>query len=118
MPGGAAGSRLSDGLTSKFMAVLVVVDTAKVAGREIGAVADDVAILTLAHSLPGKTCSELPNIVDFLNPACSAGAEPTGLTPYDRAYLKALYSVEPTEFLAAQRSEIGTRILKELAAAP
>ena len=75
-------------------------------------------MLTLAHSLPGKTCSELPTIVDLLNPACSGGAEPVGLTPYDRAYLKALYSVEPTEFLAAQRSEIGTRILRELASAP
>jgi hypothetical protein len=118
MPGGAAGSRLSDGLTSKFMAVLVVVDTAKVAGREIGAVADNIAMLTLAHSLPGKTCSELSTIVDLLNPACPEGAEPTGLTPYDRAYLRALYAIEPTEFLAAQRSEIGTHILKELTAAP
>ena len=118
MPGGAAGSRLSDGLTSKFVAVLVIVDSAKVAGHEIGAVADDVAMQSLAHSPPSKGCSELPTVLDLLNPTCPAAADPQGLTPYDLAYLKGLYAVEPTEYYAAQRSEIGSRILSELAKAP
>ena len=118
MPGGAAGSRLTDGLTSKFVAALIVIDSTKAAGHEIGAVADDVAMLSLAHSTPAKSCSELPTILDLLSPTCPANADPPGLTPYDLAYLKGLYSIEPTEFLAAQRSEIGSRILREVAAAP
>lgn len=118
MPGGAAGSRLSDGLTSKFVAVLVIVDSTKVVGQEIGAIADNIAMLSLAHGPAGKSCSELPTILDLLNPACSPDAAPAGLTRFDLAYLKALYSIEPAEFLTAQRSEIGTRIMRELADTP
>lgn len=39
-----------------------------------------------------------------------------GLTRYDVAYLKGLYSIDPQEYAAAQRSEIGSRILREMAA--
>ncbi|THD54200.1 hypothetical protein [Phenylobacterium sp.] len=114
MPGGAAGSRLSDGLTSRFVAVLVVIDSGKVADHEIGAVADDAAMLTLMHVPPAKGCSELPTILDLLNPTCPASDDPPGLTPYDLGFLKGLYSTEPTDFLSAQRSEIGSRILREM----
>lgn len=116
MPGGAAGSRLSDGLTSRFVAVLVVINTGKIAGHEIGAVADDAAMLSLAHGPPGKGCSELPTILDLLNPTCPTAADPPGVSPYDLAYLKGLYATEPTDYLAAQRSEIGSRILREVGA--
>ena len=65
-----------------------------------------------------KGCSELPTILDFLNPECPAASDPQGLTRYDLAYLKGLYSTDPEEYLAAQRSEIGSRILREVARGP
>jgi hypothetical protein len=113
-PGGSAGSRLSARLESQFIGVLVVVDANKIVGHQIGAIADDVAMLSLAHATQVKGCSALPTVLDFLNPDCPANADPAGLTPYDVAYLKGLYSIDPREYLAAQRSEIGSRILREI----
>jgi hypothetical protein len=73
-------------------------------------------MLSLARASLPKGCSELPTILDFLNPDCPAAADPQGLTRYDVAYLKGLYSINPEEYAAAQRSEIGSRILREVAA--
>jgi hypothetical protein len=116
LPTGSAGSRLSSRIESQFVGVLVVIDANKIVGHQIGAIADDIAMLSLAHASQVKGCSELETILDFLNPDCPAGADPAGLTRYDVAYLKGLYSVDPEEYLAAQRSEIGSRILREIAA--
>lgn len=117
-PGGTAGSRLSVRLESQIMAVLVVVDSNKIVGHQIGAISDDVAMLGLAKGGAPKGCSELPTIVDFLNPDCPTGPDPTELSAYDVAYLKGLYSTDPEQFAHAQQSEIGSRILRELKATP
>jgi hypothetical protein len=115
-PGGTAGSRLTKHLASRFIGVLVVIDANQILGHQIGAIADDVAMLSLARATELKGCSELPTILDFLSPDCPTTADPEGLTAYDVAYLKGLYSVDPEENLSAQRSEIGSRILREVAA--
>jgi hypothetical protein len=117
MPAGEAGSRLTKRLMSRFLGVLVVVDAHQIVGHQIGAIADDVSMLALARAADTKGCSELPTILDFLDPDCPSAADPSGLTAYDVAYLKGLYSVNPEANLAAQRSEIGSRILKMTAAA-
>ncbi|HEX3363572.1 hypothetical protein [Phenylobacterium sp.] len=116
LPNGSAGSRLTSRISSQFMGVLVVIDASKIVGHQIGAIADSAAMLSLAHASQVKGCSELPTILDFLNPDCPAGADPPGLSRYDVAYLKGLYSIDPREHLSAQRSEIGSRILREAAA--
>jgi len=116
LPTGSAGSRLTSRISSQFMGVLVVIDASKIVGHQIGAIADSAAMLSLAHAIQAKGCSELPTILDFLNPDCPAAADPPGLTPYDVAYLKGLYSTNPEQYLAAQRSEIGSQILREVAA--
>ena len=117
MPSGAtAGSRLGSRLESQFMGVLVVVDATKIMGHQIGAIADNIAMLSLAHATQVKGCSELPTILDFLNPDCPTEKDPPGLTAYDMAYLKGLYSINPEQYLAAQRSEIGSRILRDVSA--
>jgi hypothetical protein len=116
LPTGSAGSRLSSRIESQFVGVLVVIDANKIVGHQIGAIADDIAMMSLAHASQVKGCSELETILDFLNPDCAAGADPAGLTRYDVAYLKGLYSINPEEYQKAQRSEIGSRILREIAA--
>lgn len=115
MPGGEAGSRLTKRLASRFIGVLVVVDARQIVGHQIRAIADDIAMLSLARASDLKGCSALPTILDFLSPDCPAGPDPDGLTAYDVAYLKGLYSVDPEANLLAQRSEIGSRILREIA---
>jgi hypothetical protein len=116
MPSGGAGSRLTSRLESQLMGVLVVIDANRIVGHQIGAIADNAAMLSLARASQVKGCSELPTILDFLNPDCPAAADPPGLTRYDVAYLKGLYSIDPQEYAAAQRSEIGSRILREVSA--
>ena len=116
MPAGSAGSRLSARLESQFMGVLVVVDASRIEGHQIGAIADSVAMLSPRPRHQAAGCSDLPTILDFLNPDCPPGPEPSTMSRYDVAYLKGLYSVDPREYLSAQRSEIGSRILREVAA--
>jgi len=115
-PGGTAGSRLTRRLASRFIGILVVVDANQIVGHQIRAIADDVAMLGLARAADLKGCSALPTILDFLSPDCPASGDPEGLTAYDVAYLKGLYSTDPEQLLAAQRSEIGSRILREVPA--
>jgi hypothetical protein len=118
MPGGTAGSRLTARLTSQFMGVLVVIDSSQIVGRQIGAVADHVAMLSLARAAHVVGCSELPSVLDFMNPDCQAKSELMEMSVYDVAYLKGLYSVNPEAYLSAQRSEIGSRMLHDLTAKP
>jgi hypothetical protein len=115
-PGGEAGSRLTSRLTSQFIGALVVMDSSQAVGHQIGAIADHVAMLSLAHAAQVSGCSELPSILDFLNDDCHGGGDVAAMTAYDTAYLKGLYSVSPIEYLAAQRSEIASRMMRELAA--
>jgi hypothetical protein len=94
----------------------VVIDASQIVGHQIGAISDDVAMLSLARANDLMGCSQLPTILDFLSPECPATADPEGLTAYDVAYLKGLYSVDPEANLLAQRSEIGSFILRAVAA--
>ena len=114
--GGNAASRLTAELRSQFLFVLVVVDSNKVAGHEIGAISDNVAMLSLARPAPPTACSELPSVLDAMNPDCPATGGTEAITIYDTAYLRALYSIDMEAFLGAQRSEITSRILRDLKA--
>jgi hypothetical protein len=116
MPGGAAGSRLTKRLASRFIGVLVVIDANQIIGHQIRAISDDVAMLSLARANELKGCSQLPTILDFLSADCPSTSDPEGLTAYDVAYLKGLYSVDPEANLSAQRSEIGSFILRAVTA--
>jgi hypothetical protein len=114
MPGGAAGSRLTSHISSEFLAVLVVVDTTKTAGQPIGAIADQVAVLSLTRPSQPRPCGELPSILDLMNPDCPSERRVETLTPWDLAYLRALYRVDSEEYLSTQRGRIVGRMVREL----
>ena len=114
MAGGAAGSRLTSRISSEFLAALVVVDTTKTAGQEIGAIADQVAVLSLTRAAQPRPCGELPSILDVMNPDCGADRGVAAITAYDLAYLKALYGIKPEEYAAAQQGRIVSRMVREL----
>ncbi|HEY2752403.1 hypothetical protein [Phenylobacterium sp.] len=118
LPSGAAGSHFSARLESQFMGVLVVVDSGKILGHQIGPIADSVAMLSLARLDRVQGCSALPTIVDFLNPDCPPGPDPSGLSQYDAAFLKGLYATDAEQFGRVQRSAIGSRMLHDLESAP
>jgi len=118
LPGGQAGSRLTAHLQNQIIGALVVIDARQIVGRQIGGVADNVAMLVLSHTQQSDRCSDLPTILDFMVAECQANVDVEQLTDYDVAYLKALYAVDPEEYLHAQRSEIATRVMKELKSTP
>jgi hypothetical protein len=86
------GTRLKTGLRSEFLAVTVVVDLDAVADREIGPVADQIAMLAFSQAKAFESCREVPSITNLLLD-CEAGTQATALTRYDHAYLKALYAI-------------------------
>jgi hypothetical protein len=86
------GSLIRTGLRSEFMAVTVVVDLGAVENQEIGAISDHVAMLAFSQAKAFETCREVPSITNMLLD-CPAEMKAVALTPYDRAYLKALYAI-------------------------
>jgi hypothetical protein len=79
-----------DGL-SGIVSVILVIDTAKVAGYTIGSIADYVAMATLSVVQSPDHCDPLPSILDLMAPSCGEREKPTGITAGDMAFLKALY---------------------------
>ena len=71
--------------------VILVVDTTKVVGYTIGALADYLAMLTLSVAQSPDHCDPLPSILDLMSSSCSARELPTAITAGDLAFLKALY---------------------------
>jgi len=112
LQGGRAGSRLTSGFVSHFEAVMVVVDRTRVSGQPIGRVADQIAVRSLARSRPAEGCQPLATILDSLKPDCPASAALEGLSSADAAYIKALYSADPTDY--QQRGEIVRQMNREL----
>ncbi|MHB1207924.1 MAG: hypothetical protein ACYCZX_20330, partial [Rhodospirillaceae bacterium] len=86
------GSLLRTGLRSEFVGVTVVVDLVVVENQEIGAITDHVAMLAFAQAKAFERCREVPSITNMLLD-CDPELKAVALTPYDRAYLKALYAI-------------------------
>jgi hypothetical protein len=85
------GSFLDDGIKSVFSTVFVVVDLNKVAGREIGTIADYVAMLALSQTDAFATCRNMPSITNLLVPGCDVSLKATALSDADLAFLRAVY---------------------------
>lgn len=83
--GGSSGSGIGIGI------VVLIVDTTKVVGQTIGAIADYLAMLTLSVVQSPDHCDPLPSILDLMSSSCGARETPTGVTAGDLAFLKALY---------------------------
>ena len=81
-------SLLDNGIKSVFSTVFVVVDLSKVAGREIGTIADYVAMLTLSQTDALATCRNMPSITNLLIPDCDANLKTAALSGADLAFLR------------------------------
>jgi hypothetical protein len=116
VPGGAlvTGSRIPGGPPARIIHALVVVDSKKVDGYTIGSVSDYVAMLALSQPRSADDCSELPSILDLFSRGCEATGKTDALSDVDRAYLKALYVVEPTMDLTFQRGSISRHMRQYL----
>jgi hypothetical protein len=79
------------GSLNGIVGVVIVVNTAKVAGYTIGQIADYIAMATLSVVQSPDHCDPLPSILDLMAPSCVAREQPAGLTAGDLAFLRALY---------------------------
>ena len=109
------GTRVGDGLSSAFYLVTVVADPSKLGDHEIGALADNIAMLALSQ--PGKVeeCSALPSIVNSNLTGCTAGMALTGMSADDSAFLYGLYHVKPGATLRGQKDAIAAGMKEKLA---
>jgi hypothetical protein len=73
---------------------LVLVDQKRTAGADLTTIADYVAMLALSEPRAPDQCQTLPSVLDLYAGSCPGRTAPTGLTPSDLAYLKAVYTAE------------------------
>jgi hypothetical protein len=95
-----------------FSSVAVIVDSREAVGLEIGALADYIAMLALSDTDPEVSLGMTPTILRLFSARAAKEPLPTGLSDWDRAYLKALYST--TLDLITQRSIIAEKMIQDV----
>lgn len=93
-------SRIRNSLRDDLSQVIIIVDVDRVAGVDLGALADYLAVISLAQIDPELD----PGPYDTILSLFSEGASPPpGLTDWDRAFLQGLYSAEQIDEAANGR---------------
>jgi hypothetical protein len=87
-------SRLGDGHPSNLANVFVVVDMGKVDGRQIGTVADYIAMLTLLKTDAFPACRPLPSVTNLLTADCDESLKTAALSDADLALLRGVYKAD------------------------
>jgi hypothetical protein len=111
-------SRLGDALRSELFHVIVTIDLNKVAGIQLGSLADDIAMQALAPTKSFDACRPVASVTNLTAVGCPAARKADSLSDYDLAYLKSLYRMDPSASLADQTSAISFRMKQTLEAGP
>ena len=109
-----SGNRTGNGLKSELTAGIIIVDKTRIAGQQIGALADYIAMLALSQAQSYDDCQPVPTINNLLAPACDKAVQPEGLTDIDATYLRGLYKMDPGGTLLGERASIAFQMKKEL----
>ena len=109
-----SGNRTDDGLKSQFTTALIVVDTNKIAGQEIGPLSDYIAMLALSQGQYYETCQDIPSITNLLASNCGPEMKPMALTDIDVTYLRGLYRMNVGSSYIGQRAAIAFQMKKTL----
>ena len=110
----ASGSRLNDGLRSEFTTAVIIVDTTKIGGREIGPLSDYIAMLALSQAQSYDKCQDVPTITNLMASGCGAEMKPAALTDIDVTYLRGLYKMNPNGSFMGERGSIAFEMKKDL----
>ena len=109
-----SGSRVDDGLKSEFTTAVVIMDTSKIAGQEIGALSDYIAMLALSQGQYYGTCQNVPTITNLMAADCGAEMKPAAITDVDMTYLRGLYKMAPGRSYMGERASIEFEMKKDL----
>jgi hypothetical protein len=109
-----SGSRTGNGLKSEFTAAIIVVDTSKIAGQEIGPLADYIAMLALSQGQYYDTCQDVPTITNLMASGCGPEMKPEAMTDVDLTYLRGLYKMAPDGNYLGERASIAYEMKKDL----
>ena len=109
-----SGSRTGDGLKSEFTTAIILVDTSKIAGHEIGTLADYVAMLALSQAQSYDVCRDVPTITNLMASGCADGMKPDGLTDIDATYLRGLYKMDAGRSYLGERGSIAYEMKQDL----
>lgn len=96
-----------------FSSVIVIVDGKEVAGLQFGQLADYIAMTAMTELDPDASLGTAPTILRLFADRAAGATPPSGLTPWDAAFLRALY-LTPLKNVT-QRSSITTQVLHSLA---
>lgn len=107
------GTRIKDGQHSEMTTVTVVVDTAKIAGLQLGAVSDYIAMLALSQTDAFETCQQVSSIANLMAPACDT-YRADSFTETDLAYLKALYRMDQDTLPQFEQGDIAHQMERAL----
>jgi hypothetical protein len=86
-------SRLRGGVMEMMDYVIIVIDANRTSHTTVGALADYVAMITLAQINPQADTASAPTILNLFD---GAGETQTALTSWDLAYLRGLYASSDT----------------------
>lgn len=105
----AGPSRIKSGIRDDLLYVIIVVDATKLAGKTWQQLADYLAVVSLAQVDPKANPTDFDSILNlFSNPGAYSG-----LTDWDRSYLRALYAFDQERVPRAQRGDIVSRIARQ-----
>jgi hypothetical protein len=108
----SSGSRLSNNTRQDFSRVIIIVDSSRVGHAQLAALADYIAMVTLADINPSAETSNFPTIMSLFNTRADGAAAPTAMTDWDIAYLDGLYhSTRNASSVQQQQREITERML-------
>ena len=108
------GTRMSSGLSSELINVLIIADRTRTGNYQLGPIADAIAMMALGQTESFDACGPMPSITNLMAASCDAGRKTEGLTDGDLAYLKGLYRMNAERPLRIQQADIVAEMKKEL----
>lgn len=93
---GQPPGRLRRATRQDFLRVLIIVDARQAQGLQFQALADYVAMVSLAQLDPAGETTDIPSILNLFNDHQTGRATPAAMTEWDEAYLDGLYNARRT----------------------
>ena len=94
--GGIQPSHLRRNTRQDFLRVLIIVDARQAQGVQFQALADYLAMVSLAQLDPAGQTTGTPTILNLFAERDSGGSMPAAMTQWDEAYLEGLYTARRT----------------------